>query len=220
MPARFGPGFEHEDAFNDYCLSHGVLVAPATYRTCMNSIAAHLDVRLGPALLRSMNDVYAIVPRLSETKFNRRHRSNFKSVLKKYVEMVQSNFRGLFNDFAAPAIDVDPQLLPPRTRIEISRIIRDTRMTRALKRTYAGQCQVCGNKLKLAENEYYVEAHHLQPLGREHNGPDIQENIICVCPNCHVLLDYGVLRIGRSTITVLRHRIGRQFIAYHNARCR
>jgi predicted restriction endonuclease len=79
---------------------------------------------------------------------------------------------------------------------------------------------VCGNKLKFAANEFYVEAHHLKPLGRDHNGPDIEENIICVCPNCHVLLDYGVLQIGVKTLTVQRHAIGKPFIDYHNDRCR
>jgi len=220
MPARFGPGFDHEDAFRDYCVSHGVVAAPATYRTCMNSIAAHLGVRLGPALLRSSNDVEAIIARISETDFNQRHRSNFKSVLKKYVEMVQANFNGLFDQFVAPAIDVDPAPPPPRRWSEVSRIVRDTAITRELKRTYDNQCQICGQKLQLTESEFYAEAHHLQPLGGEHNGPDIQENLICVCPNCHVLLDYGALPIERGTITVRRHQIGQQFIDYHNERCR
>jgi predicted restriction endonuclease len=186
----------------------------------MNSIAAHLGVRLGPALLRSSNDVEAIIARISETDFNQRHRSNFKSVLKKYVEMVQANFNGLFDQFVAPAIDVDPAPPPPRRWSEVSRIVRDTAITRELKRTYDNQCQICGQKLQLTESEFYAEAHHLQPLGGEHNGPDIQENLICVCPNCHVLLDYGALPIERGTITVRRHQIGQQFIDYHNERCR
>jgi len=186
----------------------------------MNLVAAHLNRRLGPAMLRCENDVQAIVPKISKTKFNRYHRSNFKSVLRKYVEMVRSNFNGLFSGTASPAIDVDPQSLPLRIRAEISRIVRDTEMARALKMSYEGQCQVCGEKLKIAANEYYVEAHHLKPLGRPHNGPDQKDNIVCACPNCHVLLDYGALTIGPKTLKVVRHKIGKAFIGYHNDRCR
>jgi hypothetical protein len=220
MPARSGPGFEEEDAFRDYCRSHGVAGAASTYRSCMNLVAAQLNVRLGPATLRSENDVQDIIPRLSQTSFNVRHRSNFKSVLRKYVEMVRANYRGLFDNFVAPAIDVDPQSLPPRVNLEISRIVRDTTMARSLKRKYAGQCQICGKKLPLAPNEFYVEAHHLQPLGGRHRGPDVEENIICVCPNCHVLLDYGALPIRPKTLKISLHQIGKQFTDYHNERCR
>ena len=34
--------------------------------------------------------------------------------------------------------------------------------------------------------------------GIPHNGPDKLENMICVCPNCHVLLDFGVIRLNQS----------------------
>ena len=35
----------------------------------------------------------------------------------------------------------------------------------------------------------HAEICHIKPLGRPHNGPDVPENILCLCPNCHVLLD-------------------------------
>jgi predicted restriction endonuclease len=182
-------------------------------------MAAHLNRRLGPAMLRCESDVQGIAAAVSQTQFNKRHRSNFRSVLRKYVAMVRSNFEGLFDGVSAPAIDVNPNELPPRIRTEISRVVRDTVLTRRLKREYAGQCQICGKKLELGPNEYYVEAHHLKPLGQEHSGPDVELNIVCVCPNCHVLLDYGALKIGPKTLKVCLHQVGKEFLDYHNDRC-
>lgn len=219
MPARFGPGFEFEDDFKDYCQSHGVKAAAGTYRSCMNLVAAHLKVKLGPALLRSERDVEAIVPRISQTKFNRFHRSNFKSVLRKYVAMVRSNYRGLFDGFTTPAVDVDPDDLPPRVRTEITRVIRDTALCRKIKRLYDYRCQRCGDRVELADGEYYAEAHHLRPLAKKHGGRDVEENIICVCPTCHVLFDYSVVPIKPGTLREHKHPLSKDSIAYHNAEC-
>lgn len=219
MPARSGPGFDHEYEFREYCLSHGVNAAPGTYRSCMNSISAHLNGRLGPASLRSESDVEAIVQRVSETEFDRRNRSNFKSVLRKYVAMVRSNYLGLFDAFATPATDVDSDDLPPRVRTEITRVIRDTALCRKIKRLYDYRCQRCGERIELAGGELYAEAHHLRPLAKKHGGRDVEGNIICVCPTCHVLFDYSVVPIKPGTLKVQKHSLSRDSIDHHNAEC-
>jgi hypothetical protein len=155
----------------------------------------------------------------SLAQFNRKYHSNFKSVLRKYVEMVRSNFNGKFPAFVCAAIDVDTSALPRRIRLEVSRIVRDTAIARELKDTYAGTCQVCREKLELAPREFHIEAHYLKPLGRPHNGPDVKGNIVRVCPNCHVLLDCGVLPIGPKTFRLKLHDIEIEFIKYHNDYC-
>jgi 5-methylcytosine-specific restriction endonuclease McrA len=220
MAARSGPGFEHEKLFSSYCLSHGVNSAIGTYRSCLNMIAAHLNRQLGPEMLRSESDVQTISSLISLTKFNQFQRSNFKSVLRKYVEMVRSNYQGAFDAVAPAAIDVDSNDLPERIRTEISRIVRDTETARALKRLYAGQCQLCGNKLEIKPGEFYLEAHHLKPLGGDHRGPDVPENLVCDCPNCHVLLDFNSRPVKQGALKVSLHAIGKEFIQYHNDICR
>jgi len=216
---RGSPGFEHEKLFHEFCLTHGVTGAAAHYVSCMKRIARVLGHRLGPAQVRSENDVQEVSARLIAPELNDRHRSNFRSVLRKYVEMVRDNFRGAFEQVTSPAIDVDTNALPSRIKMEISRLVRDTAMARRLKNEYKGQCQICGKRLELSPNEFYVEAHHLKPLGQPHNGDDREENLVCVCPNCHVLLDYGALKIGPTTLKVSLHQVGKEFIDYHNDRC-
>lgn len=72
----------------------------------------------------------------------------------------------------------------------ILRIIRDTAQARRIKMLYDYRCQVCAIRLE-GNAGPYAEAAHIRPLGAPHNGPDTADNIICLCPNHHVLFDYG-----------------------------
>ncbi|CAA9318643.1 MAG: hypothetical protein AVDCRST_MAG93-5632 [uncultured Chloroflexia bacterium] len=76
---------------------------------------------------------------------------------------------------------------------------------------------MCGDALPLTEGATYAEAHHIKPLGAPHGGPDVAENILVLCPNHHVLCDYGALRLDLDDLRQHpEHAIGEQFVAYHN----
>lgn len=114
-------------------------------------------------------------------------------------------------------------LASPPTRIDVvvSRVIRDTALTRRLKSLHDDRCQLCDTRLEFPAGEGYSEAHHLQPLGRPHNGPDMGANILVVCPNCHARCDHGAVTLVRSDIrTIDGHDIGEEFITYHNRNIR
>jgi len=44
----------------------------------------------------------------------------------------------------------------------------------------------------------YAEAAHIRALGLPHNGPDVLENLLCLCPNDHVRFDAGAIYIDYS----------------------
>jgi hypothetical protein len=118
------------------------------------------------------------------------------------------------------ADDVDSDEVAPRVKGEISRIVRDTKIARLVKAMYDHTCQLCGNRLELKPGEYYSEAHHLRPLGRPYHGKDKLSNLVCVCPNCHVRLDYHALRIDLSILKVKPgHVIRQKCIDHHNQLC-
>jgi hypothetical protein len=77
--------------------------------------------------------------------------------------------------------------------------VRDTEQTRRLKAIYNNVCQVCCIPITISEGRNYSECHHMQPLGREHNGLDIIENMLVVCPNHHIMFDLGALAIHPKT---------------------
>ena len=107
-----------------------------------------------------------------------------------------------------------------RIHYESERIIRDTQVGRWVKQIHRHHCQICGHVIVLQSNTLYAEAHHIKPLGGGHNGPDVAENILCVCPNHHVLLDYGVIQIDLSQIKCVEgHEISNEYIDYHNKIC-
>lgn len=82
----------------------------------------------------------------------------------------------------------------PRLESAVLRIVRDTEMARAIKRLYGYRCQICSTRLDNPAGPY-AEAAHIRPLGRPHNGPDAADNLLCLCPNHHVLFDHGALTI-------------------------
>lgn len=102
------------------------------------------------------------------------------------------------------------------------RIIRDTKQSKRIKKLYDYRCQFCGTRLN-GRVDGYAEAAHIRPLGRPHDGPDIPENILCLCPNHHVLFDMGVISL-REDLTFIglegrlkvhtTHNIGKEFINY------
>ncbi len=107
----------------------------------------------------------------------------------------------------------------PPTRVESKtyRIIRDTLIARKIKEIHNFRCQICHETPIKLRSGYYAEAHHIKPLGNPYNGPDVADNIICVCPNCHVLLDYGAIKIDKAIILdVQSHQISSEYIKFHN----
>jgi 5-methylcytosine-specific restriction protein A len=104
-----------------------------------------------------------------------------------------------------------------RNLIQTERIVRDTKVSLWVKYVHEYKCQICGITLKIGEDKFYAEAHHIKPLGNGHNGADVVENIICVCPNHHALLDLGAIQIEQSELRhVEGHEINPEYIEYHN----
>lgn len=110
------------------------------------------------------------------------------------------------------AEDLNEPSQPERIEQKVYRILRDTALARKVKVAHLYKCQLCGNSLELCDGIPYAEAHHVKPLGTPHNGPDIERNIVCVCPNCHVLLDFGVIQLDALHL----ESVDNEYIDYHN----
>lgn len=110
------------------------------------------------------------------------------------------------------ASDIEEPSQPERVKQETYRILRDTTLARNVKIENQFQCELCGQSLRLGNGKPYAEAHHIKPLGSPHNGPDVRSNILCVCPNHHVLLDYGAIKLDSEPL----QNIKSEFIDYHN----
>lgn len=84
-----------------------------------------------------------------------------------------------------------------RKESTILRIVRDTKIAHDIKKLYNYECQVCGIVLEI-KSIRYAEGAHIKPLGKPHNGEDNSNNLLCLCPNHHILFDKGSFSISDS----------------------
>lgn len=111
----------------------------------------------------------------------------------------------------------EPTSPPERMRVSLNQILRDTKLARQVKHLHNFRCQICDYTIELPDGSCYAESHHIHPLGQPHNGPDVIDNIICVCPNHHAELDYGVSRILlKSLHSAEGHTVNPKYADYHN----
>jgi hypothetical protein len=116
-----------------------------------------------------------------------------------------------------PSANDVPDGLPAKMKLTVYRFIRDTKTSRQIKEIYEKRCQVCGKRLEIQPGVSYAEAHHLQPLGGKHKGPDVHDNILCLCPNHHALFDYFAIPLDPAKLRLNKHKLRQSFVGYHNA---
>ena len=99
---------------------------------------------------------------------------------------------------------------------ETSEFNRDAKLASEIKKLYGSQCQRCGTKILLPSGDAYAEAHHIR--GLSDGGPDVLSNMLCLCANCHALLDLKAVRIDSLMLkSVAGHKPEQQFVDHHNA---
>jgi putative restriction endonuclease len=112
---------------------------------------------------------------------------------------------------------------PARRPVTTQRIVRSTAAAVWVKQLHGHRCQVCGLRLDTPSGPY-AEAAHIRPLGSPHHGPDTPDNLLCLCPNHHVLFDLGALTIsdafevvgaGSHLRLVPGHEPSREHLRYH-----
>jgi putative restriction endonuclease len=112
---------------------------------------------------------------------------------------------------------------PGRRETRTLRIIRDSKLSKLVKELYNYRCQVCNIQL-ITPGGYYAEGAHIRPLGKPHNGTDSIDNLLCLCPNHHVLFDNLVFTISDDFMLIgipgvlnvhPQHNISKANILYH-----
>ena len=139
------------------------------------------------------------------------------------VHAIDSNDRKAIRDlFTSPSFlenpNAEPNTSPARIETSVNRIVRRVSIAESLKLVYDYRCQICGTRLEVSPSVFYCEVHHIRPLGLPHNGNDEEANMLCVCPNHHVLLDRAALPIDEKNLFLHRHQLKVSCVSYHNKR--
>lgn len=113
-----------------------------------------------------------------------------------------------------------------RREYKVNRIIRETKIAQGVKHLYSYACQVCDRTISLPTGGEYAEAAHIKPLGLPHNGPDTLENLLCLCPNHHLMFDKYCFSIDPETFKLIglngsltvheSHQLSRSALEYHH----
>jgi putative restriction endonuclease len=133
------------------------------------------------------------------------------------------------DEFIPPAPIKPPQGVR-YTTCQVVRIVRDYGAAKSLKRRYGYRCQVsdCGFELEAAPNRFYIEVHHVWPLGADHHGAaslDVEDNMLVLCPNHHTMFDNCIPRfiesnrieiVGTSYELRMKHSLNSDSVRYHN----
>jgi putative restriction endonuclease len=129
---------------------------------------------------------------------------------------------------ASPVDAPHGQAAPERRAAAVQRLVRSIKVADYVKAVHDFTCQACGIRLQLGARAY-AEGAHIRALGAPHHGPDIPANMLCLCPNCHVLFDNGALlvdddlcvRVNGKPTGALRthasHIINPAHVAYHRS---
>jgi hypothetical protein len=126
-----------------------------------------------------------------------------------------------------------------RVKRFIQQQVRNVGLSASLKALYDSQCMFCEHRIcvSMSPDKYYTEAAHIIPIGQPHNGPDRPENMLVLCPNCHVEFDFKMLTIsflsdsefiirskqpdhpldGKTVKTRMGHNLGKEFCVWHES---
>ncbi|MGW2617341.1 YDG/SRA domain-containing protein [Streptomyces sp. NPDC001500] len=121
---------------------------------------------------------------------------------------------------------------PEARTLLVRRLMRSVATSQRVKSLYDGECQLCGLRILGPDGKPHSQGAHIRPLGDPHYGPDVEPNILCVCPNCHVRLDVGAVTVDDDGSIIVRaamfgapmlpklrtkgwHRVHPDYVRYH-----
>jgi putative restriction endonuclease len=102
--------------------------------------------------------------------------------------------------------EAEPSEPVARATMTVQRLVRSSAVGRRVKELHDHRCQVCGVRIETPAGPY-AEGAHIRPLGRPHDGPDVESNVLCLCPNDHVRFDAGAIYVD-DAVTIFDSATG------------
>lgn len=145
----------------------------------------------------------------SEYIYKPKHNTYSHKTIPTREEILSSYLNNIISNVSVNDLELQSRTLREQYIIDRNRVI-----VKKLKTHYDNTCQICKIQIELVSGEKYSEVHHLHPLGED--GYDVAQNMIVVCPNCHIELDFGK-KINISELTIKEpHFIEEKFLDYQN----
>ena len=115
-----------------------------------------------------------------------------------------------------------------RLSVTTNRLKRNVALSEQIRKLYQYKCQICNVFLETPKGPVAVGA-HIKGLGSPHHGPDVIENMLCLCPNHHEQFDrfgytinpdsYEIIGLnefkGKKIFKENNHKIDKALLSYH-----
>ncbi|MDP9864798.1 MULTISPECIES: caspase, EACC1-associated type [Streptosporangium] len=124
-------------------------------------------------------------------------------------------------------IDLNRKLHPGRWELVAPGSYADRSLATEVKQIYDYACQICGVILEAPGGLKFAATVHIRGLEMPHSGPDVKENMLCLCSNHRDLFKYGAITIEDDfrvidqtdgeiiTNLTLKHKVDLGYIRYH-----
>ncbi|ATO15402.1 SRA-YDG domain-containing protein [Micromonospora sp. WMMA2032] len=103
------------------------------------------------------------------------------------------------NSADLPPAPTDEDGRAERVTTVVQRLIRSSKKAIQVKVWHDFTCQVCSLRI-ITPAGPYAEAAHIRALGKPHDGPDVEANVLCLCPNDHVRFDAGAIYVDPAWV--------------------
>lgn len=161
------------------------------------------------AISRRMSNISYVFKKAGKP-WARRFKPNFNNVgprgtemILRALEVLRSEAEDPTDDFtllfdrvnmlrASGAVNPPKGALEPHQREKTTwSYVRDTRVVAWVLQEAHGRCEACEKEapFRLQSGQPYLEVHHVKHLAD--GGPDVIQNTVALCPNCHRRLHYG-----------------------------
>lgn len=108
------------------------------------------------------------------------NRENFESVTRRRRKLLKKLSIEELRKLAA----VGARQNPTRRQVTTSQFIRNDALAELTRKLAAGMCDLCRQPAPFGTADGpFLECHHVVPLAE--GGPDVLENTVALCPNCH-----------------------------------
>lgn len=191
------------------------------YVKYLNHVSENIGVAISPRNLSTQDDIERICAILIQRKIAPHNRSNWKTAMRRYTEMVVADFsKGITNHTetisdAIDDLDAWPEGIakPEKVNRSVSTYPRNVEVRRAVLSRAKGRCEFCGEEGFIMQdgNRHYLEAHHIITLAND--GSDTVENVIALCPKHHREAHFG---IGREVLETQMSQIVRVIVSQSN----
>ncbi|MBC8488082.1 MAG: HNH endonuclease [Bacteroidetes bacterium] len=143
----------------------------------------------------------------SDSGFNMQPKSESKQILDDFL--TEENLANQLQQINEVMKAVEPEKVES---VVSETIRRDSSMIKSLKEFHQYKCQFPGCNVKIPKKSggFYIEVAHIKPV--KNGGQSVIGNLLVLCPNHHMMIDYGDFEVIEQTKDTLKAYLNGRYV--------